>query len=236
MLSLPYPLFHGTSSLFLSGIADTGLGGKNILAEWRVYEFSQALLPYVDAHLATDEGWMVKAQSFRFMVHQRTGAMNFQHGDTYLSPSKQTAIRYAVNKKFGSELLTYCLDLLQELLSRKVPSVADSLYMQFPKLFGLLDISSVPILIEAQRVPVNYLLDEKGGDPAKNIGRINRFIKDCPENTSAVLQQTNFRLKNLIPVGQLHAWLINVQKWDPFRPEYTLHTVDLQTSSRDKGP
>jgi len=164
------------------------------------------------------------------------GAMNFQHGDTYLSPSKQTAISYAVNKKFGSELLTYCLDLLQELLSRKVPSVADSLYMQFPKLFGLLDISSVPILIEAQRVQVNYLLNENGGNPAKNIDRIDRFISDSPENANAVLQQTNFRLKNLIPVGQLHAWLIKVQKWDPFRPEYTLHSVGLQTGSRDKGP
>lgn len=82
MDSLPLPLYHGTSTLFLSGIAESGLGGKNPLAEWKVLDFARAILPLVQEHFSRDRGWMQKAQSFGFMAEQLSASMNFQHGDT----------------------------------------------------------------------------------------------------------------------------------------------------------
>lgn len=112
MNSLPIPLYHGTSTLFLDGILRTGLGGLNPIAEWRVLEFAKAIHPLVTQYLSQDERWMVKAQSFGFMVDQKSAHMNFQHGDTYLSPALETAARYAIDKRYGSELLTYGLEFL----------------------------------------------------------------------------------------------------------------------------
>lgn len=112
---LPIPLYHGTSSLFLGSIIRSGLGGLNPIAEWHLLEFARLIYPLVEKHVSTRDDFVVKAQTFRFMVEQKSAAMNFQHGDTYLSPSLSTAVRYAVNKRYGSELLTYTLDFLAEL-------------------------------------------------------------------------------------------------------------------------
>src|SRR5438445_10259867 len=100
---------------------------------------------------------MAKAQSFGFMVEQKSAGMNFQHGDTYLSPASSTAVRYAVNKRFSSELLSYTLDFLDELLRRKVPGVASDLYQRYPRIFDLLTIFAAPLLIEVSAVPTTDL-------------------------------------------------------------------------------
>lgn len=227
MDSLPIPLYHGTSTLFLAGIAESGLGGTNPLAELRVLDFARAILPLVQEHFSSDRGWMQKAQSFGLMAQQLSASMNFQHGDAYLSPSRDTAIRYAVNKKFGSELLTYSLEFLQELLNRKVQGVADRLYQQFPQIFRFLDISCAPLLIEVNGIPTSSLIDEHGGDADHNISQIHEVLKDSAEMTGLLLQQTNFRLRVPAPLARLTFWLINVHQWHPFTPDYSLHLLVL---------
>lgn len=222
---LPAPLYHGTSTLFLSGIAESGLGGKNPLAEWKVLDFARALLPLVQEHFSRDQTWMQKAQSFSLMAQQLSAQMNFQHGDTYLTPARGTALRYAVNKRFGSELLTYSLDFLQELLVRKVEGVADRLYQQFPQIYKFLDISCAPLLIEAQRVRTSDLLDELGHDAEHNIGRMCDVLRDDAEMAESLLQQTNFRLRTPIQIAQLTFWLVNVRRWHPLQPDCSLHLL-----------
>jgi len=134
MSLLPIPLFHGTSSLFLDDIIRLGLGGLNPVIEWRILEFAQTIFPLVEQHLSQEERLIVKVGEFKLMVEQRSVAMNFQHGDTYLSPSSATAVRYAVNKRVSSELLSYTLDFLQELLRRKVSGLAKDLYRRYPRI------------------------------------------------------------------------------------------------------
>jgi len=111
----PIPLYHGTSTLFLKDILELGLGGKNPLKEWRVLEFAEKIWPLVENSLADDVQLAQKIQTFGKMVEQTSGEMNFQHGDTYLTPEASTAMRYAINKRYGSELLTYTLDFLCKL-------------------------------------------------------------------------------------------------------------------------
>ena len=218
MECLPAPLYHGTSTLFLSGIADSGLGGNNPIAELKVLDFARALIPLVDEHLSKDEKWMIRAQSFRFMGQQLNASMNFQHGDTYLSISSETSIRYAVNKKYGSELLTYSIEFLQELLNRGIKGLADNMYYQFPQIFRFLDISCAPILIEAKRVPESALVAENGGDAKHNIDIIRALLNGEKKMTSRQLSQLNFRLTTPIPLADLTFWLIDVHEWNSFKP------------------
>jgi hypothetical protein len=223
--SLPLPLYHGTSTLFLDGITKSGLGGSNPIADWRILDFAKVLQPLVDQHFSRDEGWMVKAQSFGFMVEQKSAHFNFQHGDTYLSPALETAARYAVDKRYGSELLTYSLEFLQELINRKAPGVVDKLYQQYPQIFGFLDISCAPLLVRARRVPIGALMDEHGRDPSHNLQRIKQISDDESRTSEILLQQTNFRLSRSVPVSELTFWLINVKRWHRFQSEYSLHLL-----------
>jgi len=230
---LPVPLYHGTSTLFVDGIINSGLGGCNPLVQWKVLEFAKRIHPLVVQQLSDEDDWMVKVQSFGWMVDQKSAAMNFQHGDTYLSPVRGTAIRYAANKRFGSELLTYTLDFLQELLRRKIPGVADDLYHEYPHIFGLLDISCAPLLVKVDEPSLDELLAENGGDAKPTLDYILATLRENSTSAETQLQQRNFRLRRAIPVARLMFWLVNVTRWNNFVPEYSLHLLHIDGQGND---
>lgn len=225
---LPIRLYHGTSTIFLDGITQSGLGGRNPLSEWKILEFAKLIYPLVREHFSKEPSWMAKAQSFGFMVEQKSAAMNFQHGDTYLSPSSATAVRYAVNKKFGSELLSYTLDFLDELLRRKVSGVRDELYQEYSHIYDLLNISCVPLLISVDGVSTNHLSAENGGDAAQALTDVFTTLRDNNKRDAEILlQQTNFRLRQPVPASKLKIWMINVTRWSPHFPDYSLHMLSV---------
>jgi hypothetical protein len=221
------PLFHGTSTLFLDGIVRSGLGGINPILEWKILEFARSIYPLVQEHLAREEEFVQRTNSFGYMVEQRSGAWNFQHGETYLSPSFDTAIKYAANTRYSSELLSYTLDFLSELLRRKVPGVSGDLYRRYPRIFNFLDISVAPILIEVSLVPVGDLASESGGDALETWATVRRLLQDT--KGSEALQQLNFRLRKPVPAENLKISLLNVTCWDPFNPAYTLYELSGKT-------
>jgi hypothetical protein len=219
---IPLPLYHGTSTLFLEGILKHGLGGKNQLEEWRVLELARAIAPLVEQHCAIRDDLMVKASGFRWMTEQLCEAMNFQHGHSYVSPSIATAARYAISNRYGSELLTYTLDFLQELSGMGVRGVNDELYRRFPELFEKLRINPAPLLIRIDDVPFEALLTERGEQPDSHVKIIGEMLRES-DHADAILQQINFRL--VVPQAVSSASLINVKRPDPHFPEYTLHEL-----------
>jgi hypothetical protein len=228
----PVPLYHGTSSLFLGSILRSGLGGTNPIAEWKVLEFAALIQPLVEKHVAAREDFMVKAQSFKYMVEQKSAAMNFQHGDTYVSPSMSTAVRYAANTRYGSELLTYTLDFLAELIRLKVDGVSDKLYRAYPHIFEKLDISPAPLLIRVDDIDSRALAAENGGDAGPALKHVYETIRRSPEICDVLLQQTNFRLRRPIPATELKIWFIDVVRWDAAFPKYSLYSL----SNHDAAP
>jgi hypothetical protein len=86
---LPFPLYHGTSTAFLEDIRSLGLGAKDPLAAIGLHDFVKDLLPIIDANLKGMAIYEARRQSFGWMTEQKSAAMNFQHGQTYLSPSKK---------------------------------------------------------------------------------------------------------------------------------------------------
>jgi len=226
--NIDFPLYHGTSTLFLESIVKHGLGGCNPIEEWKVLECAREIYPLVQEHLASDQNYESKMFSFELMTQQSQNAMNFQHGDTYLSPAKGTAIRYAIDKKYGSELLSYTLDFLDGLVTRRVAGVCDKLYRKYPQIFTTLQISAAPMLFVIDGVKISDLLTEKGFDPLDSVASILDARRDYPNDSEVFIQQTNFRLKKPVAINNVSAWLINVSKWHIGSPEYSLRQVVLE--------
>ena len=179
-----------------------------------------------ETHLEETETFLIKGSTFKLMTEQVAGgSFNWQHGATYLSPSKKTAVAYATNKRYGSELLTYTIDFLQLLVDKKIKCVTTDLYRKYQKIFGLLEAHPLPSLVQVSNVPVSSLMSEHGESSEDNIAQMQEVLTASPILYEVYLQQTNFRLREPIPMGKLKLWFINVQKWDAFRPEYNLYQI-----------
>ena len=225
----PLSLYHGTSTLFLPDILSLGLAAKNPLAELQVHELAQELAPLIRQHLSHTDMYAHRHDTWERMVNQWSGAMNFQHGQTYLSPSISTAVRYAINNRCGSEFLTYAVDFLGLFIARDVPGVRDRLFRKFPNVFQLLDRSPAPVLLRVDDVPTGSLLAEDGGPPDKNIEFVLQMLTEMPDLVQGILQQTNFRLCAPASLVQLRAWLIAVSHWHVVGSEFKLYELSLQS-------
>jgi hypothetical protein len=152
--------------------------------------------------------------------------LNFQHGDTYLSPSLYTAAEYAVNKRYGSELLTYCIDFLNELLAMKIDYVQKDLFKKYKNVFGFIRATPSPLLLEIQNVPAADLLDEFGNSPQDNFEQIQQILDQGSDHESVLIQQINFRLTKPIPIEKLQVWLINVMYNNNNINEYNFYSIN----------
>ena len=129
-------LYHGTSTLFLDSIVENGLGGINPIAEWKILDLCKEVYGLSEQHLTETELFQKSAYSLKLMAEQtNNGGFNYQHGDCYLSPSMQTAARYAIDMEYGSEILSYTMMFLKELINRDIQGVKSDLYRKYPKLF-----------------------------------------------------------------------------------------------------
>lgn len=225
---LTIPLYHGTSTLFLDSIVKYGLGGKNILDEWNLLSLSKEVFEICNKTIPDNYLFANRRFSFEQMINQNSGITNWQHGDTYLSSVKKTAISYAIHKKFGSELLTYTLENLQLLIDNKIPGVVDKLFRKYEDVFGLLDSSPSPLLIQLNNVPISSLLSESGEDSTSSLNRISEILSDDSDLFGILAQQINFRLSEPILLGNLKINLINIQKWDANNPRYNLYEFNIK--------
>ena len=130
---LPFPLFHGTSSHYLSafqpGYTPTLWPHKDVALRLLTDAWDE--LSLIRHEIPADVGkdlfgdvtheeipWMVKN-----VIEQAGGYSNWQHGELYLTPSKRSAVRYAFRgARYGGELLTFCkttIDALARIDDRK---------------------------------------------------------------------------------------------------------------------
>ena len=229
---LTIDLYHGTSTLFLDSIIQKGLGAVNPVNEWKLLELSKEVYALSEQYIKETNFFLKKSYSFKKMTEQSSGgSFNFQHGDTYLTPSKQTAARYAINTRYGSEMLTYTIDFLKELISLDIQYVKTNLFRKYPKIFGLIEANPSPLLIRVSNVSINSLLSEYGDDPGANLEDVKQMMNESRDFSETALQQTNFRLVTSVPLTDLKIWLINVQKWNLLSPQYNLYEIKSETAS-----
>ena len=222
---LTITLYHGTSTLFLDSIIKHGLGGFNPVIEWKLIELSQDVLKLSETHLKGTKLFEQSSYSFRQMTQQsNSGSFNWQHGNVYFSPSLFTAAQYAIDKEYGSELLSYIIRFLKELIAFR-KSVTVDLYQKYSRIFNLIEAKPSPLLIQATNISIKSLRDEHGNDPDKHLELIEEMMAEPSGLNHPILQQCNFRLTSAIPKSKLDFRLINVQKWSEFRPAYNLYPI-----------
>lgn len=228
MPSLEFPLYHGTSTIFLKSIAEHGLGGWDPIKEWRVLECLRRVIPVAVRHADRSEfipGLLNNAQQMAGQVNSR---MNFQHGAVYLSPAKKTAIRYACGKrKKGSELISRTIWLIEELVRLEIAEVNEGLYRDFPEIFDAMDTNVAPVLIKVNSVSEENLLSESGESPCINLERIRKYRHKFPGSWEELGQQSNFRLTKPIASKELDVSLISIGRRQGYSTEYALLPISL---------
>lgn len=206
MHTIPFPLFHGTSSAFASSILKQGVGSCNPVAEMRGVECLRVLASIAEKHLEGDHEWMAERHMIEAMSHQRVsgGGFNYRHGTVYCSPAKSIAVRYALSNAYGSELLSTCLNLYAKLRAF-VPDRVGFIETEFYSLFLLAQEKPEPILIELKNLFASSLLTEQGHDPSE---RIKRISSASTPTEKIALQQCNFELTKPIFQENFNIWRI----------------------------
>lgn len=231
----PLPLFHGTSSLFLADIASHGLGAKNPLTDLQLFDFVQELNPLVNEYLSNTDLFKTHSAYWPNMVSQANSGMNFQHGETYVTPVLISAIRYAATNRYGSELLTYALEFLQKLLELDLPAVRRDLYGRYPEIFHLLDLSPAPLLVRANEVQRADLVNEKGGPPDQTLAFIDETLRERPEMARVLFQQFNFRLRHPIRPAAQKIWLVCIKQWNIAAPDFDLYELNPRPKQSEQS-
>ncbi|WP_420390687.1 hypothetical protein [Marinobacter sp.] len=101
--------YHGTSTLFLDSIRETGLGGRNKVKEFGWAIAFKDLFGLADQRMANSAVWQKVRGGLLPIVKQGLTSdglqFNFSHGQVYISPVPKIAERYALEA--GCEILDY---------------------------------------------------------------------------------------------------------------------------------
>lgn len=199
------PLYHGTSSLFSDSILEFGLGSINPIEQFSVRPFMRSLFDLSEALRRNDRSWHDSKYVVQWMLDQEvfeTGA-NFQHGQTYLSPSRRSAVGYALTNRFGSELLTQTYRLFRWLMENKANLLTEMQLDRHPvaKLFKS---KPEPILITACQVNLSHLAAEDGGSVEPVVEELSQFLSLFKESPDEVLSKSgvtvNFNFRLIAPL------------------------------------
>jgi len=161
-----FPLYHGSSTLFLDSILKNGLGSSNPFEKLPIIELMKECYNKCDDLFdSNDQDWMEKKFWFKQVVTQQINVsnMNWRHGKTYVSLSKMVASKYAWDnhncfpKNYGSEFLNFAMYMYN-----KIVSVDDSFYptADVKSIFKRLKAEVYPILIKINKVNINSLQSE----------------------------------------------------------------------------
>jgi hypothetical protein len=191
---LSLPLFHGTSTYFWPSIKQHGLGGVNIVEEWR-------LLPLLRESLAI----LREVQDPEIISEMRLRLPMLNHiseqrvsGGVYLTLCSWKAVSYGC-RGFGSELVGQVAETL-DLLAKARPEAEAELLSKYPEAAHARSAKHQPILIRVDDVHIECLLSEKGDHPQNAIALAQTLI-DCGDSEP----QVSFELIGAAQSRQLSA-------------------------------
>ena len=200
--------YHGTSSVYLDSIRETGLGAVNPNQRYRLLDLLSHLLHSFEAAFPDDISTLQFRRFARAMANQsqfdevfngRTHVLNFRNNNTYVAFHPSRAMRYAAINRFGSEVLTNCVTLHELLRSRgwqdEIPQDLNTI-----ELDSIQTQSSFPVFIEVDSIRPEMLLDEYGGSGVKKLRQIEKLrLAISEEDFFRESQLWNFELLRPIP-------------------------------------
>ena len=170
---ISFPLYHGTSSLYLADFRPGTTPQRwpykeaalNLLrGVWdRLAQIRDRVPGDIKNDLQRDTTYDETPWYVRNIIEQASGTSNWQHGDIYLTASKRRAARYACGgARYGGELLTACKEAI-DALSKVDRQRADRLIRRAESLDIFLKGTDLPpILVEFTNIGICGLLNETG--------------------------------------------------------------------------
>lgn len=183
---LGFSLFHGTSSIFLDSINQSGLGGENLSEKFEINAMFSQVVDAFNGKYRDCNWWVGESFICEKMVGQEVtnGGFNFRYGGVYLTPSFETAKNYATSNKYGSELISYFIRSYEELFKLD-PILADQIFPTSHPLRQLIVLDPAPVVLEVVGITKDCLVTEQG----KPIEAQLELMKQVPE---VIWQQFNF--------------------------------------------
>lgn len=190
MKLFPLTLWHGTSAHLLPLIREHGLGGRNVMADWRVMDFLEWAFPQVGvAEYDFHDPDYLDLLPIRAAVDGGAAGMNFEYGSVYVAGGYDRAADYAQS---APELISFVRILLDVAGRREMPSISDGLE-RFPELHQFLRQEPRPIVLKLPPTPMALIRDERGG-PLLMPEQILEVSADSPE-----WSQAGFRIAAVVP-------------------------------------
>ena len=194
MTLFPHPLWHGTSAHLLPMIEEYGLGGRNVMAEWRVMDFLAEVFPQLNYNRFDYSDPDHNKKMLINACLQRTNAgMNFLYGHLYVAGGYARAASYA---SYAPELISYVFWALDMADRYGLPMIRDRL-SAFPEIAAFVEQPPKPVVLKLPLVPLLALEDEKGG-PIMPL-----LWDEDPAVASILLDQSSFRLNTVIPLREV---------------------------------
>jgi hypothetical protein len=222
----PFPLYHGTSTLWEQSIQTHGLGGRRITEELRALEFHQRALACLKT-IPIDWPVGTVLTMERIVAQSVTnGNFNLRHGGLYLTPSRTTATNYAVHNPFGSELLTYC-HLLYEAILNSTERPLPDWFEQYSELLAIVKQPGRPLLIRVNHVRTEELVEESGQPALAGLRWLLDLIADSKVETTREKERVE-SLRKAIKKGDMEmvAELFVRPKKYPLTEDHILETLD----------
>ena len=215
------PLYHGTSTYFWPSINQHGLGGFNIVANWRLLPMLSKTIDLIKATKDQKaEHWLrLRWPHLKLIFAQ--GAYdrgeNWRHGDVYVTPSENRAVRYAI-RGFGSELLGVVAQATG-FLAAIDPDEATALLADYPEAAAALSAKHRPIVLALRGVSIDRLRSEKGCDPGPTISLAENLLASSHNSP-----QVTFELTGVVKPHELSARAVTVTEWAAGDPKAWTNT------------
>ena len=189
----PHTLWHGTSAHLLPLIEEQGLGGRDLMADWRVMEFLQRAFPRLgfDNQDYSDPDCM-ELLPIRAAVRGGAAGMNFVYGDLYAAGGYAKAAFYA---QTAPELLSFVRTVVEVANRRKLSAISDEL-PNYPEIEEFLSLDLAPVVLKLPPVPMTSVRSEDGGEIPFDV------IANSPAS-EALISQCAFRVDAVIPLSDI---------------------------------
>lgn len=155
------------------------LAGKNIIVEWRGFEFLSTAMSMLDRHIdRTNPETQLHWKMLEAVSAQRVDHLNWRHGATYLIAAEFRAVMYATSNRCGSEFFEF----VSWLVDRCPPALKSELNLIFDRYLEIaqcISTPSQPILVRIERAPIESLRTERSGDASGVLRKlVERYASD----------------------------------------------------------
>lgn len=228
---MTFQYFHGTSSLFVDSIKKHGLGGVNPNFKLGYLKSLKCLFEIAEKTLLDKEEFrkiydttraMSLQAKLKIKIDGKDEILNFLHDKIYIALSQERAISYATINKYGSEILSTSIKLVELLDKYKIDysSINDSI----TNIRSIKKESPKPILIKVLSVDENRLDKEDGKTAIEALDSLRSVMPMLTEEQKfRFFQHFNFQILDPIPVSKLEFYEIDFTgKFGQRDFEYTL--------------